>query len=147
MPTAAKLISGVAFLIVGYLAALAYIPQLPEGTKTAFFPELTAALGFLVGWRSLGLVVGKGYAESLSYGLRASIILVFSALLVFSVYHMIQQAFKVGHYHDAGEAVLDVPMTMLDYGKLLWAPQVIEVLVIGGVLGGLVAEFVDKRWR
>ncbi len=145
MPTAAKFIGAVVFAIVGYLAALAYIPQLPEGTTTGYFPEITAALGLLIGWRAVGTHAGRGYKEGVSLGLRGALFLVFWALFGFAIYFMIRRSTKM-LYQDAGEAVLDVPMLMLQYGKLLWAQNLIATLIIGGALGGLAAEFAAKRW-
>ena len=145
MPTAAKFMGAVAFAIVGFLTALAYIPQLPEATSTGYFPEITAALGLLIGWFAVGAQARRSYTEAGSLGLRGSIFLVFWALFGFSLYFMIRRSTKM-LYHDAGEAVLDVPMLMMKYGKLMWAQQVIGALVIGGVLGGLLTEFAGRRW-
>jgi hypothetical protein len=145
MPTAAKLIAAVAFAAVAWLAAAAYIPLLPEGTRTGFFKEIMAALGFLIGWRTVGAHLRTGYAEAASLGLRASLFIVAWALFGFSVYVMIQRSTKM-IYHDAGEAVLDVPMQMIKYGKLLADAKLVEVLIAGGLIGGLVTEFVGRRW-
>jgi hypothetical protein len=147
MPTAAKFIGAVAFAIVGLLAAFAYIPHLPEGesTNTGLFPEITAALGFLIGWRAVGAQARRGYSEAISLGLRASLLLVFWALLGFSIYFMIRISTKM-QYDNAGEAVLDVPMQMLKYGKLLWAQDVIVILALGGVIGGMITEYAGRRW-
>ncbi len=145
MPTAAKLVAAVAFALVGWLAALAYIPQLPEGTGTGSFPEITAGIGFLLGWLTMGPNVGRGYKEALSYGLRTSIFLVFWTLFIFSIVRMISRSTKM-QYHNAGEAVLDVPMQMLEYARLLPATEIVVTLVIGGILGGLVTEFA-RKWR
>ncbi len=146
MPTATKIFAAVAFAIVGWLAASFYIPQLPEGTSTGFFREITAALGFLIGWFTLGKAMGKGYREAISLGLMTSLYLLVWALVGFSVYRMIMRSTKMT-YHDAGEAVLDVPMLMLYYGKLMGSVPFIATLVIGGALGGMAAEFAVKRWR
>lgn len=146
MPTAAKLVSAVAFALVGWLAALAYIPQLPEATNTAFLPLMMAILGFLVAWLSMGPNAGRGYPTAISLGLRTSALLVFWGLLCFALQYMVRQSFHVGHYHNLGEAVLDVPMLMIQYGKLLWAQQVVGTLAIGGVLGGILTEFAGRRW-
>jgi hypothetical protein len=146
MPTAAKLISAVAFAIVGWLAALAYIPQLPEGMNTSMLPPMLAVLGFLVAWLSMGPNAGKGYVTAMSLGLRTSVLLVFWGLLCFAVQYMVKQSFNVGHYHNLGEAVLDVPMLMYQYGRLAVAASVIQVLAVGGILGGIVTEFVGRRW-
>ena len=146
MPTAAKMIAAVAFALVGWLAAFHYVPQLPEGTSTGFFREITAALGFLIGWLTLGPAVGRGYREALALGLRTSLLLLAWALVGFSVYRMILRSTKMT-YQDAGEAVLDVPMLMLYYGKLMGSTPFIATLIIGGVLGGFATEFAARRWR
>lgn len=147
MPTAAKLVSAIAFAMVGWLAALAYIPQLPEETNTTLLPPLLAALGFVVAWLSMGPNAGKGYFQAMSIGLRTSLLIVVWGLLCFSVQYMVKQSFHVGHYHDLGEAVLDVPLLMVRYGKPAICLPVITVLVIGGILGGIVTEFAGRRWR
>ena len=146
MPTAAKLIAAAAFALVGWLAARYYIPQLPEGTSTGFFREITAALGFVIGWLTLGPAVGRGYREAISLGLRTSLLLLAWALLGFSVYRMVLRSTKMT-YQDAGAAVLDVPVLMLYYGKLMGSVPFIATLVVGGVLGGLAAEAAARRWR
>ena len=146
MPTATKIFAAVAFALVGWLAASAYIPLLPDGTSTGYFREITAALGFLVGWISLGSSMGQGYVEAASRGLAGSAVLLVSTLLGFSVYRMILRSTKM-LYHDAGEALLDVPVLMLFYGKVMGSTPFIATLVLGGILGGLAAEFAAKRWR
>lgn len=147
MPTAAKLVSAVAFALVGWLAALAYIPQLPEGMNTTALPPMMAVLGFLVAWLSMGPNAGRGYLAAASLGLRTSLLLVLWGLLCFAVQYMVKQSFKVGKYDNVGEAVLDVPMLMLEYGKLAVHLPVIQVLVAGGILGGIATELAGRRWR
>lgn len=146
MPTAAKLIAAAAFALVGWLAAIYYIPQLPPGTSTGYFPEITAALGLVIGWLTLGSAMGRGYREAVSLGLRTSLLLLAWALIGFSVYRMILRSTKMT-YDNAGQAVLDVPMLMLYYGKLMGSAPFIATLIIGGVLGGLAAEYAARRWR
>lgn len=146
MPTASKLVSAVAFALVGLWAALAYIPQLPEGTAVGIFPEIMAALGFVIGWRSLGRNAGRGYGESVGYGLRASVLIVFWALLGFSSYTMLVRSTRQIYRADTGKALLDVPKIMMEYGKLAVAQEVIIALVVGGVVGGIVAELTARRW-
>ncbi len=146
MPTAAKLMAAVAFALVGWLSAGAYIPQLPESTSTGYFREILAALGFVIGWLTLGPAVGRGYREAASLGLRTSLLLVFWGLLGFSIYFMVIKSTRMS-YGDAGEAVLDVPMLMLHYGQLMGSGAVIGTLVVGGALGGMVTEFAKRRWR
>lgn len=146
MPTAAKIVSAVAFALVGLWAAISYIPQLPEGTSTGHFPEMMAALGFVLGWRSLGRYSGRGYGESIGLGLRGSFLLVFWALLGFAAYMMLVRSTKQVYRGDPGRALLDVPQIMLQFGKLVVAQDVLVALVVGGVVAGLLAEYAARRW-
>jgi len=147
MPTAGKLIAAVTFALVGWLAARAYIPQLPEGTNTGYFPEITALMGLLIGWLTLGPAAGRrGYVEGGSLGLRTSVFVVFWALLGFSTYYMVLRSTKL-IYRNAGEAVLDVPQLMIHYGALVACVPVLVVLVVGGILGGLATEFAGRHFR
>ena len=146
MPTASKLVSAIAFGLVALWAALSYIPHLPEGSSVGFFREIMAALGLLIGWRSMGRNAGRGFRQSCSYGLRTSVLIVFWALLGFSVYIMLQRSTQLIYHADAGRALLDVPRLMLDYGKLLVVPNVLIALVVGGLVGGLLAELTARRW-
>jgi hypothetical protein len=59
---------------------------------------------------------------------------------------MVQRSTKM-IYDNAGVAALDVPMLMLQYGRLMGSVELIAVLAGGGLLGGLAAEFTSRRWR
>ena len=146
MPTAPKLVSAVAFAIVAVWGAIAYIPQLPPGSGVGYFREIMGALGFLIGWRSMGRSAGRGYGDSISFGLRTSALIVFWALLGFSSYTMLQRSTRQIYRSDAGKALLDVPRIMLEYGKLAVAKEVLIALIVGGVVGGLLAELAARRW-
>ena len=131
---------------MGWLAARAYIPLLPEGTNTGYFPEISAFIGFLVGWLSLGQKVRRGWVDGIGAGLRTSALVVICTLMAFGTYRMLRQSPKMT-YDNAGDAVLDVPIQMWNYAKVMGNLPFIEVLVIGGLLGGLITEFVGRRWR
>jgi hypothetical protein len=146
MPTATKLVSAVAFALVALWAALAYIPQLPENTAVGYFREFMAALGLLIGWRSMGRHAGQGWGESAGQGLKTSALIVFWALLSCASLTMILRSTKQIYRADPVKAVLDVPRIMLDYGKLAVAQDVLVALIVGGLVGGLVAEFAARRW-
>jgi len=147
MPTAAKFVAAVCFGIVGLLASIAYIPLLPEGENTNFgyFREITAALGLLIGWIAVGRNVGKGYASAFSLGLRGSALLTLWALLGFSIQIMIRRSTKM-LYDDAGEAALAVPQLMVQYARPMLDANFLITLAVGGIIGGLLAEFASHRW-
>ena len=145
MPTAAKLIAGVAFALIAWFAANAYVPLLPEETSVGYLLEITAGLGFVCGWIVLGKRAGHGMAEAISTGLRTSITTVFWALLLFSIYVMVHRSTKM-LYDGPMEAVLDVFNIGLIYAKLMWDAQFVLILSIGGALGGMVTEMAGRRW-
>ena len=146
MPTGAKLVAAVCFAIVGWLAAEAYIPQLPADTRTGYFREIMALLGFVLGWMTLGPNVGRGYADAASIGMRTSFLLVFWGLLGMSIYFMVRRSTRM-IYDNAGDAALDVPMLMLQYAGLMGSVPLIAMLAVGGAIGGVLTEFAGRRWK
>lgn len=146
MPTAAKLVAAVWFALIGWLAANAHIPALGESAAYGAFREVTALIGFIVGWRVMGALVGQGYPDAIGTGLRTSVTLVFFALLGFSTYHMVQQSTKMV-YDGPMEAVLGVFQFMVENGRDMLTVGVLGTLAIGGVLGGIVTEWASRRWR
>jgi hypothetical protein len=146
MPTAARLFAAVVFTLVGFLAAEVYKPGMPEGTQFGLFSPIVAAIGLFCGWTVAGVLVGGSYGAAAGHGIRTSATIVFWALLLFSVYEMIQRSMKM-RYDGPMEALVGVFRLMLDYGALLGSVPVIVVLGVGGVLGGWAAEFAARRWR
>ncbi len=94
----------------------------------------------------MGNLVGKGYGEAAGSGLRTSVTLVFFALLGFSTYHMILQSTKMV-YDGPMDAVLGIFDFMMENGRAMLTAGVLGVLGIGGLVGGMVAEWASRRWR
>lgn len=145
MPTAAKLVAAVMFAAVGFLAAQAYVPSLPEGTQIGFLREICAGLGLVIGWFVMGRLVCKGYVEAVGFGIRTSVTVLFWAVLGFSIYEMILRSTKM-MYDGPMEALLGVFDLVIYYGKMMGSPEFIGTLLIGGVLGGIAAEWAGRRW-
>lgn len=146
MPTASKLAAAMAFALVAFLTLNTLVPHLPEGTQLGYAREISAAIGFAVGWLILGRATGRGYRDAVNSGLVTAVAVVFWALLSFSIYLMIRKSMRM-MYDGPMEAVLGVFELMLEYGRTMLAPDVLGVLLVGGVLGGLFAEWASKQWR
>ena len=146
MPTAAKLTAAVIFAILGFFAVQLYLPHLPQELPVGLLRESAAVLGIIIGWRVMGRLAGRGYTEAVGSGIRTSVALVFWALLLFAIQLMIKRAFKM-MYEGPMEAVIGVFSLMLEYGRALWAADVLALLLLGGALGGIVTEWAGKRWR
>ena len=145
MPTAAKLIAAVFFALVAAAGAITYIPLLPEGTQTGWLIPGCAGLGLVSGWMVMGANVGRNYAEAIATGLRTIITAVFFAVLLFAIYVMIIRSMHM-LYKGPMEAILAVFAIMLEYGKLMFDRNFIAVLAVGGAIGGVISEFVGRRW-
>lgn len=146
MPTAAKLTAAVIFAILGFFAVQLYLPHLPQELPVGLLRESAAVLGIIIGWRVMGRLAGRGYIEAVGSGIRTSVALVFWALLLFAIQLMIKRAFKM-MYEGPMEALIGVFSLMLEYGRALWAADVLALLLLGGALGGIVTEWAGKRWR
>ena len=145
MPTAAKLTAAVIYAIIGFVAVMLYLPHLPNELPLGLLREYTAALGLIIGWWTMGRLVGRGYVEAISSGVRTSVTLAFWALLFFAIQLMIKRSYKM-MYDGPMEAVIGVFALMLEYSRGFWAVDILAWLFIGGALGGVVVEWVGKRW-
>ena len=145
MPTGAKATGAVAFLIVGWLLANAYVPNMPFAKPMGFFRELTGLIGLLSGWLFMGTSVGKTYYEAVGSGLKTVFVLTFWALLMFSIWEMLRISTKMV-YDGPMDAVVDVFAIMLDRSWPLLSVGCVSVFFIGGVIGGIVTEVAARRW-
>jgi hypothetical protein len=145
MPTISKLIAGVIFAATGFFAGEAYKLGLPEGVQYGFYSQINLAVGFIVGWMVMGPALGKGYTEAVGSGIRTAVTVVCWSLFLFSTVLMVRKAFRK-LYDDPLEAIVDIFALALDQGLLLFTVPVIISLLVGGMIGGLVAEAARQRW-
>ena len=108
--------------------------------------EIVALIGAIVGWKVMGPSVGKGYLESAAAGLKTMVVLVFVSLMSIGLYEMLQNSWKM-RYEGPLEAMVDVFALMLDRAPTLGTFNVLVVMVVGGIIGGLLAENANRRWR
>lgn len=146
MPTGAKAVSTAAFAVVGWLIANAYVASMPVAEAVGNVREIVAVIGGIVGWRVMGASVGKGYLESAASGLKTVIVLVIYALLAVGVYEMLQESMRM-RYDGPLEAIIDIFARMLDRAPTLATVNVLAAMFLGGVIGGLLAENANRRWR
>ena len=146
MPTAAKLFATVAFLAVAFFAAEVFKPGLPPETQFGKFTWVCTGIGALCGWFVMGGLVGRGYYAAALSGLRTSATIVFWAMLFFSVREMVFRSMRKQYdgVFSAIEGTFDI---VLDYGAGFLRPEPVIVLVVGGILGGMLAEWGGRRWR
>lgn len=146
MPTAAKLIAALALAGVGFLAAGAVVPYLPEGTRPGYLWAIAAAAGVLIGWRMLGPDARGTLMTSVSAGLRCAAIMTLVVLFIVSFIEMIERSLQK-LYDGPMHALQSLFGLMLDYGSLILNPNVAGVLLVGGMLSGWLAHWSARRWR
>lgn len=146
MPTSAKLVAAVWFALMGWLAANAHIPALGENASFGRFREITAVIGLFSGWWILGAQTGKGYPDSIGTGLKTSIVMAFFAVLGFSGYQMVGESMKM-RYDGPMDAMLGWVDLMIANAKNMATVGVLGVLILGGVIGGPLAEWAWRRWK
>ena len=146
MPTGAKAMSAAAIAVLGWLTAHVYVANMPEVEAVGSVREIVALIGAIVGWKVMGPSVGKGYLESAAAGLKTMVVLVFVSLMSIGLYEMLQNSWKM-RYEGPLEAMVDVFALMLDRAPTLGTFNVLVVMVVGGIIGGLLAENANRRWR
>ena len=146
MPTAAKLVAAVIFAGMAFLVAHDFVTQMPHGSAPKGLRELAAVIAGFLGWATLGAEARRPrFADAAGAGLRTSLFAVFWSLLALAIYLMIKQSMS-GKYDGPVNAVLSVFDIMYAQGLLLLQPKVLGILGAGGMLGGLVTEWVARRW-
>jgi len=144
MPTAAKAVSAFYFAALAWYVST-YIPPLFEesGQRFTWFFQINAALGALIGWRVVGRRAGAGISQAVGVGVTGGAALGIVALFAHSSAHMLKQSLRKA-YDGPAEAVVAVFEIGLDFGRQAFTVEVIIALLVGGIIGGLIAEYMTK---
>ncbi|AJE47233.1 TrgA family protein [Celeribacter indicus] len=145
MPTAAKLVAALWFALLAWFAAELVKHHLPEGTRFGVFSLIAGAFGLLTGWLFLGKRAGDTMRAAWGFGFSTSLILAFWCVFYFAFETMIHRSLD-GRYRGPTAALLAMVDLMRDFALYLLKPDVLFVLVAGGVFGGWLAEKAARKW-
>ena len=145
MPTAARLIAAFAFGAVAFFAANGFIPLMPDGVQLGWFIPVSVLVGMWSGWSVMGRLAGRGYSASAGSGVRTSLNLVFWCLVIFSLTEMIENSIRL-RYEGPAQAIIAAFGLALDNLRLMLVPDIVAILVIGGILAGMLVEWTAARW-
>lgn len=145
MPTAGRLFGAVCFGILFYYVSGLVKPLLPEGMATGLLSPINAVIGFLMGWRMIGTRAGDGFVPATGYGITTAAAAIFWCLFVWGGHQMYQNAIKM-RYAGPVQALQDMVVIMLDYGRLLLDPSVLIALAVGTLIATWITEFFGARW-
>lgn len=147
MPTAAKLVSAIVFACVAFLAATFYANAIPGGAPPGILPETSAVVGVMCGWFIMGQRAHRTHSriEAMGTGIRTSFTIVVFVVLIFACIEMMDRAFK-GRYDTPMEAILGIFEQAIALAPPLAQPNVLAVLLLGGLFGGAAAHWAGQRW-
>lgn len=145
MPTAPKAIAALFFAALAYFCGDLIKPLLPEGTPTTWLGPTLAVLGGLSGWRMSGRRAGYGLRAGFGYGLTTVALIAFWGILLFAGYEMLQRSIDL-RYSGPIEALQEMVKLGLDYAILITVPTVGGSMIVGGLFGGWLTEWVARRW-
>lgn len=145
MPTAAKLVAAVLIAALGYAVASVIAGYFEPHETEGAFRYVSAACGLLIGWRFLGKRAGGGLSSAFGLGLSSAVALVLLGQVVFSGYVMIIRSLRKVYHgpFEALQGMVDIAIDNFDY---LYHGDVLVTLIVGGILAGLLTEFVARRW-
>lgn len=150
MPTGARLVSAIYFAglayVLGFLVHAALEADIGYEVQVGRMKEVLAVIGILVGWKVMGSRAGEGRSYAVQGGILAAVSIVFWALIIFSLREMIKESTKL-KYDDAPEAVVDAFRIAIDHVVTLANVPIVALLLVGGIFGGYLAEFISHRWR
>lgn len=147
MTTAARLVAafclaGLAFVASEYIM----LRLMPSTTVFGYFLWVNVALGFVIGWRTLGIRVGRGMANGISVGITATAVLVFWGIAAQAINEMLRLAMR--HRYDGPmEAFVAIFQLFLDFGAHLLDGGFIALMVVGAVISGALTELAARSWR
>ena len=145
MPSAGRFVGALFFGFIAWYVSELFKPLMPEGTSFGRFSEFNSVIGIVLGWMMLGLRSHANRNTSISAGLTTAVAVLFWGLLIHSVIEMLKLSLRK-RYDGPVEAVVGVFQLMIKYTIMMATPEIIGVLVIGGILTGMLSGWAERRW-
>jgi hypothetical protein len=145
MPTMAKLIGGILLMLTAlYVSSLFIGVGSSIYLRTSFY-YVNAIIGFLVGWRVVGVDPGFGGLGSILSGMRGIVIWCFISTIIFGIWTVALklEKFFIKDFVGVIAAWADAATS---YFYLLTEPFVLLALVVGGCLSGIGAGIANRLW-
>ena len=146
MPSAPRAAAAVVLAALGFYVSTLIIPLLPEGTDPGYFVYVNLVLGAIIGWRSVGTRVGRGWTAAINAGLTGGVLLTIAGLFIQGCNEMVRLAMK-NRYDGPFEAIGAVVEISSDFGFIMVDVNVLVTLVVGSIVTGLAAEIVGRNYR
>lgn len=146
MPTAAKLVAAIILAITGYFTVQAVYPFLKEGQPDNWLLPVSVVVPIICAWRTTGRLVGKSYWAAANSGIYGLCVSVFFVVFTFAASEMLTLSMRK-RYDGPMEAIVSMFGIWVEMAQRLLHVPVLIVLISGGVLAGLAAEWAHRKWR
>lgn len=146
MPTAAKLAAAILFGALAWYISELVKPLFPEGTDLGRFSEYNALVGVFAGWRVAGPQARTTWPNAVSYGLTAALTMLVLTVLIHSFNGMLTRSLR-RIYQGPMEALIDVVRISTGHLQMISTPEIMGTLLVGGVIGGLLTEWVGRNFK
>lgn len=145
MLTSAKLIGGIFLAFTAGYISFIYLGNTPSVNVGPKYLFVNAIIGFIVGWRSIGSDPGFGGMDSIMAGFRGIILFIFLSAVIFGIWVVIVklQGFFIKSFENVFTSWIDASMIYL---KIIWDPNVLLVLAIGGAVSGIASGLANRFW-
>lgn len=145
MPTMSKLAAAVCFAILAWIVSAQVMDTMPEREQWGNFQPFNALVALLVGWFIVGRRLRVDYVTAIGIGFTGMVAAVFWVIFCHSFNEMIQLSLA-RRFDGPVEAIVSIFKLGIEYAIKLAHPQILATLGVGGMVTGVIAEFVDRRW-
>lgn len=148
MPTGSRMVAAISLAIGCVCMYFVLLVQFPEANldyhQTALI-ALMAGVGFIVGWRNLGVQAMEDDVSPLALGLRATITCVAWVVILLAIRHVVDN--MISHrYQTPMHAIKDFFGVGLEYVLLMGNLPFIAFACIAGIVAGALTSSAAKTW-
>ncbi|MDQ2088991.1 TrgA family protein [Marimonas arenosa] len=140
-----KLAAAVCYAILAWVVSGMVIEVMPEREEWGNFQPFNALIGLLVGWFVVGRRLRVDYVTAMGIGFTGMAAALFWVLFAHAFNEMLALALA-RRFDGPVEAIVSIFKLGIEYAANLAYPHIVATLVLGGMLSGVIAEYVDRRW-
>ncbi len=145
MPTVGKLASLLVFTALALWVSETMKVTMPEGRPVKYFTIVNLLVAAYLGWTMAKNRFHDAYSVSLGSGITIAFCITVVSTFFFAFAEMIKFSMR-GRYDGPVEAVVNVFQICVDWLPIVLTPPVIGAVLVGGGLGGLFIEWVNRRF-
>jgi len=148
MPTSSRLVSALLYAALAWVISGMVMEVIEAETQRenfGHFQLVNAAIGVLVGWIVIGKRLGSDYVTAMGIGFTGMLTVVFWCIFGHAFNEMLRLSLN-RRFDGPVEALVSIFKLGIEYGSYLATGPIVLVMVFGGMLAGVLAEFVDRRW-